>query len=129
MQKVRIIPLIQAVYFLITAVWPLVHLTSFLAVTGDKKEIWLLETVSILLLPYCLILIHLAFTSENNVIMPIAALLSSLGLGVIEIYYFLNGTIKWVYAVDSILQFIFVFYWILYIYNRRHSSSPRQSVL
>ncbi len=35
----------QGAYFLLTGVWPLVSLKSFYAVTGPKREGWLVQTV------------------------------------------------------------------------------------
>jgi hypothetical protein len=35
-----LVALVQGVYFLLTGVWPIVHLPSFLAVTGPKTDLW-----------------------------------------------------------------------------------------
>jgi hypothetical protein len=115
MQNIKIFPLVQAAYFFLTAVWPFVDITSFLEVTGDKKEIWLIRIVSVLLLPYCFILLHLSFSDKKNFMMAIVIFLCNLGLAVTEMYYFFNGTIKWVYFVDGALQLLFMGYWIWYI--------------
>jgi hypothetical protein len=40
--------LIQAVYFLITGIWPLLHIESFMKVTGPKRDLWLVKTVGVL---------------------------------------------------------------------------------
>src|SRR5689334_22911224 len=40
---------IQGLYFLATGVWPLFHIESFLAVTGPKTDLWLVQTVAALL--------------------------------------------------------------------------------
>ena len=40
---------IQGAYFLATGVWPLVHMESFLAVTGQKTDLWLVQTVGALI--------------------------------------------------------------------------------
>ena len=36
----------QGLYFLVTAIWPLVHIASFMKVTGPKRDIWLVKTVA-----------------------------------------------------------------------------------
>jgi hypothetical protein len=38
----------QGVYFLITGLWPIFHMRSFEAVTGPKRERWLVKTVGVL---------------------------------------------------------------------------------
>src|SRR5688572_7009590 len=40
--------LIQGIYFIITGVWPIVHIKSFMAVTGPKNDLWLVRTVGAL---------------------------------------------------------------------------------
>ena len=44
----RVIAGTQGSYFLLTGVWPLLHMRSFLAVTGPKTDLWLVETVGVL---------------------------------------------------------------------------------
>ncbi|WP_370898422.1 hypothetical protein [Chryseobacterium gossypii] len=115
MQRFHLIPLLQAVYFLITAVWPLVHIKSFLYVTGPKTDIWLVQTVAVLLLPYSLLFFYLAFAKKILNIHALVGGISALGLGVIELYYYLQGTLKWVYFVDAIIEICFFIYWLCYI--------------
>jgi hypothetical protein len=44
----RTILTLQAIYYLFTGIWPLVHLASFEAVTGPKTDDWLVQTVGVL---------------------------------------------------------------------------------
>lgn len=39
----------QGAYYVVTGVWPLLHLRSFLAVTGPKTDTWLVQTVGALI--------------------------------------------------------------------------------
>ena len=39
----------EGVYFFLTGVWPVVHLPSFIAVTGPKRDLWLVRTVGLLI--------------------------------------------------------------------------------
>ena len=36
--------LAQSVYYVSTGVWPIVHLRSFMALTGRKRDTWLVQT-------------------------------------------------------------------------------------
>jgi hypothetical protein len=38
-----------ALYYLVTGIWPIVHLRSFYAVTGRKREGWLVQTFGALI--------------------------------------------------------------------------------
>jgi hypothetical protein len=41
--------LAQGLYFFLTGVWPVVHMPSFVAVTGPKTDLWLVRTVGLLI--------------------------------------------------------------------------------
>lgn len=114
-QKIKIFPFIQAVYYFITAVWPVVHIESFMNVTGQKTDIWLVKTVSVLLLPYCLLLVYLTFSNKRNFIIVLAMMICSIGLLVIDVYYYFSREIRWVYLIDGALQLIFFVCWMYYI--------------
>ncbi|SHL25073.1 hypothetical protein SAMN05444407_10372 [Chryseobacterium contaminans] len=70
--KSKIFPLFQLLYYFATSLWPLVHIKSFLIITGDKTDIWLVKTVSILLLPYCLLLFYFILNPKRNTIIALA---------------------------------------------------------
>lgn len=115
MQKFRIIPLLQTLYYTITAVWPLLHIHSFVWVTGGKTDIWLVKTVSVLLLPYCFLLLYLTVNPKKNYAIVISIMICCLGLAVVEAYYYFRGVIKWVYLADAVIQLAFLGYWTRYI--------------
>src|SRR2546421_737901 len=43
------IALIQSAYFLLTGLWPIFHIRSFMRITGPKNDLWLVRTVRLLL--------------------------------------------------------------------------------
>jgi hypothetical protein len=118
-KKYKIFPAIQALYYFVTAVWPFIHLESFLAVTGDKTDIWLVKTVSVLLLPYCLLLAYLTFNPKRNLIIVLSIMFCCFVLIGIDFYYHFTGVIKWTYLIDGVLQILFLLYWIYYIINSK----------
>lgn len=120
MKSPRFIPLIQGIYFLITGVWPLVHLKSFMEVTGPKTDIWLVQTVAVLILSYSVLFFYVAFKKRIAPVYALMGTISTFGLAIIELYYYLQGTLKWVYFIDSIIEMIFFIYWLWYLlYYRR----------
>ena len=40
----RIAPFSQGLYYVATGLWPIVHLRSFMKVTGPKQDTWLVRT-------------------------------------------------------------------------------------
>lgn len=43
-----VVAALQGLFYLATGVWPLIHIDSFLAVTGSKTDLWLVYTVGLL---------------------------------------------------------------------------------
>ncbi|SFN41891.1 hypothetical protein SAMN05421594_2707 [Chryseobacterium oleae] len=115
MTTFKIFPFCQLLYYFLTALWPLIHIESFLTVTGKKTDIWLVKTVGIILLPYCLLLIYLTFSSKKNFVMVLTLMLGCLGLLFVDLYYYFRNIIKWVYLIDGFFQLLFFTYWTFYI--------------
>src|SRR5215213_10782382 len=103
---------VQGLYILLTALWGLVDIDSFMMVTGPKTDIWLVKTVSVLLLPIAICFFSALFLKMPFLPMLLIAMVTSAGLAFIDFYYTANKTIKWVYAVDGIAEFIFLMVWI-----------------
>src|SRR3954470_3170999 len=43
--RVKTVSLVQGLYFTLTGIWPILHLRSFEAITGRKRDRWLVKTV------------------------------------------------------------------------------------
>ena len=108
---------VQGIYTLITAVWPLLDIESFMLVTGPKTDIWLVKTVAVVLLPIALLFIVNIYKPSHPLHITVVGLTCSVGLAAIDFYYTANGTISWIYAVDGVLELVFFLCWI-YIASR-----------
>ncbi|HEY0742010.1 MAG TPA: hypothetical protein VGD40_11140, partial [Chryseosolibacter sp.] len=99
MKFYRLVIGIQSGYMLITAVWPIVHIESFMDVTGPKNDIWLVKTVGALLIPMAFALFLQMFTKRN-----VTALIlgggSAIAFSAIDFYYALNDVISDIYLAD-----------------------------
>ncbi|HFK5529368.1 TPA: hypothetical protein ACGZ99_003449 [Elizabethkingia anophelis] len=124
MKDFRIIPYIQGVYYILTGIWPLINIESFIRVTGPKTDIWLVQTVGLLLLPYGLLCFYMANNTKKYPVIAIALALCSLSLAGINVYYYMKHAINWVYSIDFIIEMIFLVYWILYISRGEVSENP-----
>lgn len=102
----------QSAYYLLTAIWPLVDIESFMQVTGPKEDIWLVKTVSVLLLPIALAFAAGIFAKVPILIMALLSAGCAAGLAVIDFYYTGNGTISLVYQIDGYAQIFFMLAWI-----------------
>jgi hypothetical protein len=103
----------QGFYFLLTALWPLVDITSFMQITGPKTDIWLVNTVAVLLIPIALCFLAGAVLPAESPFVILIGLTTSPGLAFIDIYYTSNDVIEWVYLIDGGLELLFFSLWVV----------------
>ncbi|WP_312508470.1 hypothetical protein [Chryseobacterium culicis] len=120
MKKKHFVPIVQGLYFIITGIWPIVHIESFMQITGYKTDIWLVKTVGLLILPYSILCFYTVINTKRNAAIAIVNIMCCLGLAWIDLYYYLKDTISWVYLIDCALEMIFSAYWLFYLnYSKR----------
>lgn len=112
MKLYRNIIKIQGIYILITAVWALLDIESFMLVTGYKTDVWLVKTVSLLLMSVALTLLSFLFVPSHPWTAGILGGTSAAALMMIDFYYGLTGVISPVYMIDGVVEFGFVVIWI-----------------
>jgi len=102
----------QSAYYMLTALWALVHIKSFMQVTGPKTDVWLVKTISVMLIPMSLVLFAGIFRWGNGKTLFLLGAGTALGLAFIDFYYTHHGIISPVYKVDGYMQIIFLVLWI-----------------
>lgn len=102
---------IQGIYTLVTALWPILHIESFMWVSGYKVDVWLVKTVSVLLLAIAVALLLTIYSKEENYPIGVLALFTSAGLAYVDFYYALNDRIWNIYMADGIAEIIFATVW------------------
>lgn len=123
----RILIPVQSMYILVTALWGLVHIESFMAITGPKTDIWLVKTVSALLLPVavCLGTFHFIRTELRPAV--VLGSLTAIAFIGIDFYYSLTNVISDVYLADGFLQLVFLILWIRVIAKKEILSPTRKN--
>ncbi len=106
--------IIQGVYFAVTGLWPLVHLPSFLAVTGPKVDLWLVRTVGTLVLAMGAALLVAGLEREAGVSWLLLGWGSALGLAVIDVWYVLRGRIRRIYLADAVVELALATAWVVW---------------
>lgn len=111
----------QGAYFLMTGLWPLVHMRSFEWVTGPKREKWLVKTVGVLAASIGATLLRGA--SRNRGDDDTTAWLgasSAAGFAAIDLWYAgPRRRISPVYLVDAAVELGFCAAWALAVKPRR----------
>jgi hypothetical protein len=95
---------VQGAYYLATGVWGLLHLRSFMRVTGPKTDTWLVKTVSVLVAAIGTSLVLHSRRRRTQPEMHVLALGSAAGLAGIDVYYATKGRISTVYLLDAAAQ-------------------------
>jgi hypothetical protein len=115
---------VQGLYTLLTALWGLVDIDSFMAVTGPKSDVWLVKTVSVILLAIAVALISFLFVKTDPLPAILLGLLTSAGLAAIDFYYSGREVISPVYALDGIAEAVFALVWIYLLLQRHKLPKP-----
>ena len=115
MRLLRATLLVQTVYYSITAIWPLVHIDSFMEITGPKTDIWLVKTVAVLLAAISISFLTSLFYNTYHKPTIALAITCCIVLTIIDCYYVWNGTISKVYLLDAAVEIILLLLWIFAI--------------
>lgn len=110
---------IHGLYYCVTGIWPLVHMDSFLFVTGPKTDLWLVETVGVLVLVIGLGLLTASFRQHISFPIGVIAIASTLGLILIDILNVWAGIISPIYLLDALAEFILLVAWTIYLFKTK----------
>lgn len=95
---------IQGFFYVLTGIWPLLHMRSFELVTGNKRDRWLVNCVGILVT--CSGVVLLLSTIRPEVIFEtiILATSNAFALACIDIYYVYRKVIRKIYLADAMAE-------------------------
>ena len=104
---------VQGIYYLITGIWPLVSMKTFLIVTGPKTDLWLVLVVGSLIFINGATFLFSALFQKRNIAIALLAAAMALALAVLEIIFYVKGIISAVYLLDSGLELCVFILWIV----------------
>jgi hypothetical protein len=100
----------QGVVDVVTGVWPIVHLRSFEAVTGPKREGWLVKTVGALITVIGGTLLTAGLRRRVSPELMLLAAGSAVSLAAVDLRYS-PQRISPVYLLDAVLEGVIVTGW------------------
>lgn len=107
----RILLTIQGWFYVLTGIWPVLHIKSFEMITGPKIDKWLVKTVGLMIT--CSGVIFIVFNDTMAALT--LAMLNALTLGIVDIFYVTKKIIPKIYLVDALIEFVFIavytYYW------------------
>ncbi|MBT1699198.1 hypothetical protein KK083_20040 [Fulvivirgaceae bacterium PWU4] len=114
MKLLKYLLIVQAAYIFLTALWPIVDIRSFMAVTGYKTDIWLVKTVGALLIPVALTLVMYLYIRTDRRPAFLLGSGTAAAFICIDFYYALTDVISDIYLADGFPEIVFLVCW-LYI--------------
>lgn len=102
----------QGAYYVLTGAWPLVHMRSFLAVTGPKRDLWLVNMVGALAAAIGLALLAGAAEAGVSGTLLVLAIASAAAFLAVDVVYVVRGVIRKVYLCDGAVQFVLIAAWV-----------------
>ena len=120
--NLQLLAKLQGIYWLVTGIWPFVHLDSFIAVTGPKHDLWLLYTVSVLIIAIGGVLLIAGLKNRVTPEIKLLGIGGALGLAGVDIHYALNDFIRDIYLLDAALEIILVVLWVWLGGSRKHKN-------
>lgn len=105
------VALVQGLYFLVTGIWPLISMRTFLAVTGPKTDLWLVKTVGLILAVIGAVLVYAQLAAAVNP--PVIALAAgaAASLALVEIVYVAKRVIPPIYLGDAAVELVLIAWW------------------
>jgi hypothetical protein len=116
---------IQGFYLLITSLWSLLDIHSFMKITGPKTDLWLVKSFSLILICIALSCLYSGFTRQFSPAVYLMASSIALVLFAIDVYYPLKGVIRKVYMADGYVHLIFLILWTVSFFRMRSSETGR----
>jgi hypothetical protein len=114
---------VQAVYFLITGLWPIVSRRSFEKVTGPKTDFWLVETVGSLIGVVGSALLVSATREGRSPESLLLGVGSAAALGAADVVFALRKVVSKVYLVDAALEAALIAAWAVAAQRERAQGS------
>ncbi len=104
---------LQGLYYVASGAWPVLHMQSFLTVTGPKTDLWLVEAFGLLIAAFGLVLGYASLTRRVSSLLELAALALAATLAFIDVYYVAHGNIRRIYLADALVEALIALGWML----------------
>jgi hypothetical protein len=108
----RRIALIQSLFYVVSGIWPVLHIRSFEAISGSKVDRWLVKTVGGLI---AVVGAALGLAVRRNRVTPEIELVATGSAGVlatIDVVYVAKRRISPIYLLDALAEAALIAGWL-----------------
>lgn len=121
----RILGYSQGLYYVLTGLWPLFHLASFMAVTGPKTDTWLVKMVGLLAASIGIYLLVKTIRRRVGNDTILLCIFVAASFSAIDLYYAgIVNLIRDIYLLDMAIELLFIGGW-LRLFIKRYKSGTR----
>lgn len=97
----------QGLYYLVSGLWPLANIETFLRVTGPKTDLWLVKTTGLLIAVIGAALL----AGRGGEALAVLGAGAALALGAVDVVYSLKRVISPVYLLDAAVEGLLLAAW------------------
>ncbi|MCC6792853.1 MAG: hypothetical protein IT336_14275 [Thermomicrobiales bacterium] len=101
----------HGIYWLVSGIWPVVHMPSFEAVTGPKVDRWLVKTVGALIAVAGAGLVQSAANKRVTPELETVAIGTALSLTAVDLVYVAKRRISPIYLLDAVVHTALAIAW------------------
>ena len=101
----------HGLYYLLGGAWPVLSIRSFEAVTGPKKDKWLVKTTGLLVAVIGGTLARAAQAEKTGCELKFLAIGSAASLALVDIFYVSRRRIPPVYLCDALAELVLITAW------------------
>jgi hypothetical protein len=103
--------IVQGFYYLLSGLWPVFHITSFMEVTGPKTDLWLVRSFGLVVATIGLALLAAARKRRSAAEAAFLAVTAAIVLAGIDVVFVLGGAIPPIYLADAVVEAVFILWW------------------
>lgn len=112
----------QGIYYFLSGIWPVVHINSFMAVTGPKTDLWLVKTLGGIIAVCGIWFFIVAYYKKIGFRVTFLGVALASAFAFSDFYFSLTNQISIVYMIDGLAQVMLIIGWLLAFYRKRESS-------
>lgn len=115
--QMRALVVIQGSYYMVSALWPLIHIESYMWLVGPITDVWLAKTVATMVIAISITMFfHLILNTDSRPLI-LLGIATSLAFAYTDTYYTVNGTLSSIYFLDAAAEFLFLITWTVFAFR------------
>lgn len=103
----------QSAFYVITGIWPILHIGSFQKVTGPKTDLWLVKTAGTLITVLGSVIGLAGYRRRVSPEIALLAVGCAAGLAAIDVVYVAKKRISPIYLLDALAEGGLIALWAL----------------